>query len=70
MDRAAALALVEELIDFAKQDAFVYSHKWRDGDLVVWDNRCTMHRATPYNDHKYRRYMRRTQVRGDRPAAP
>lgn len=67
MDRAAALELVEELIDFATQDEFVYSHKWRNGDLVVWDNRCTMHRATPYNDHMYRRYMRRTQVRGDRP---
>ena len=66
MDRESALALVRELADFATGDEFVYSHKWRDGDLVVWDNRCTMHRATPY-DQKYRRYMRRTQVRGDRP---
>lgn len=67
MERTEALRLVEELIDFATQDEFVYSHKWRNGDLVVWDNRCTMHRATPYDDQKYRRYMRRTQVRGDRP---
>lgn len=68
MDRASALSLVLELIDFATRAEFVYSHKWRNGDLVVWDNRRTMHRATPF-DQKYRRYMRRTQVRGDRPIA-
>ncbi len=66
MERERALRLVRDLVDFATRDAFVYSHKWRSGDLVVWDNRCTMHRATPF-DQKYRRYMRRTQVRGDRP---
>jgi taurine dioxygenase len=37
------------------------------GDLLVWDNRCTMHRATPYDDMKYRRVMHRTTVAGDRP---
>lgn len=66
MDRERALSLVRELAEFATRDEFLYSHKWRNGDLVVWDNRCTMHRATPY-DQKYRRYMRRTQVRGDKP---
>jgi len=66
MDRESALNLVRELAEFATGAEFLYSHKWRNGDLVVWDNRCTMHRATPF-DQKYRRYMRRTQVRGDRP---
>ena len=59
-------ALVRALAEFATGEEFLYSHKWRNGDLVVWDNRCTMHRATPF-DQKYRRYMRRTQVRGDKP---
>jgi len=39
---------------------FIYSHKWRVNDLVLWDNRCTMHRARPFNDGKYQRDMRRT----------
>jgi len=68
LDRETALRLIRGLVDFATRDEFVYSHKWRNGDLVVWDNRCTMHRATPY-DQKYRRFMRRTQVKGDRPIA-
>jgi alpha-ketoglutarate-dependent 2,4-dichlorophenoxyacetate dioxygenase len=59
-------ALIDELIAFATQRQFVYVHKWRVGDLLVWDNRCTMHRATPFNDVGYPRDMRRTTVR-DRP---
>jgi len=59
-------ALLAELIDFATQPQFVYTHQWREGDLVVWDNRCTMHRATPFDDRRYPRDMRRTTVR-DRP---
>ena len=46
---------------------FSYRHKWLAGDLLVWDNRCTMHCATPYDDHTYRRVMHRTTVAGDRP---
>jgi alpha-ketoglutarate-dependent 2,4-dichlorophenoxyacetate dioxygenase len=56
-------ALVAELMAFATQDRFVYAHKWRPGDLVIWDNRCTMHRATPYEDLARPRDMRRTTVR-------
>lgn len=55
-------ALIRELSDFATQDAFVYSHKWRTGDLVIWDNRCTLHRGTPFEDLKYKRDMRRTTI--------
>lgn len=54
-------ALLEELIVFATQDRFVYTHDWRVGDLVVWDNRCTMHRGRPY-DLSQRRVLHRTTV--------
>ncbi|HWW63427.1 MAG TPA: TauD/TfdA family dioxygenase [Sphingomonadaceae bacterium] len=66
MPREEGGDLLSELIDFATQPRFVYSHQWREGDLVVWDNRCTMHRATPFEDTVYPRDMRRTTVR-DRP---
>lgn len=56
-------ALLAELIAHATQPQFVYCHKWRSGDLVIWDNRCTMHRATPYEDTAYPRDLRRTTVR-------
>src|SRR3546814_17567769 len=41
-------ALLDELMDFATQPSFVYSHCWPEGDFVLWDNRCTLHRATPF----------------------
>jgi alpha-ketoglutarate-dependent 2,4-dichlorophenoxyacetate dioxygenase len=56
-------ALLRELTEFATQPQFVYSHEWRVGDIVIWDNRCTMHRATPFEDTKYPRDVRRTTVR-------
>ena len=56
-------ALLEELLAFATQPRFVHVHSWRVGDLVVWDNRCTMHRATPFDDLGQPRDMRRTTVR-------
>ena len=60
-------ALLRELTEHATQPRFVYVHKWRAGDLVIWDNRCTMHRATPFADFSERRDLRRTTVRGDLP---
>jgi alpha-ketoglutarate-dependent 2,4-dichlorophenoxyacetate dioxygenase len=51
--------LLRELIEHATQPQFVYRHRWRVGDLVIWDNRGTMHRATPFEDTKYRRELRR-----------
>ena len=62
MSDAEGRALLEELNRFATEPEFVYSHKWRDGDVVIWDNRSTMHRATPFPEDKYRRDMRRTSV--------
>jgi alpha-ketoglutarate-dependent 2,4-dichlorophenoxyacetate dioxygenase len=57
-------ALLDELTQFATQARFVYRHRWRVGDLVIWDNRCTMHRGTPYDDVTHRRDLRRTTVEG------
>ncbi|MEM7424252.1 MAG: TauD/TfdA family dioxygenase, partial [Pseudomonadota bacterium] len=53
-------ALLNELYGHCQSDAFVYRHKWRAGDVVFWDNRCTMHFAQPYDDATYTRHMHRT----------
>lgn len=57
--------LIRELIEHATQRKFVYAHAWRQWDLVVWDNRTTMHRARRYNDLHDVRDMRRTTIRGE-----
>ena len=51
--------LLHDLIEHATQREFVYRHAWRVGDLVIWDNRATMHRATPFDDANHRRELRR-----------
>jgi len=51
--------LLRDLMEHATQPEFVYRHAWRVGDLVIWDNRATMHRARPFDDAKYRRELRR-----------
>jgi taurine dioxygenase len=61
------LALIDELVEFMTQDRFVYRHKWKVGDLLMWDNRCTLHTGTLYDDSKYFRTMHRLWVKGDRP---
>lgn len=53
---------LDELNAFATQPQFVYTHRWRRGDLVIWDNRCTLHRATAYDVFKYKRDLRRTTI--------
>ncbi len=67
MDEAAGRQLIRELTDHATQPQFVYRHKWRVGDLVVWDNRCTLHTGTAFDADKYRRVMWRTTIEGDVP---
>ena len=62
MDDVAAQALVEDLCAHATQRAFRYVHRWRQGDLVIWDNRCTMHRATDFEDLRWPRDMQRATV--------
>ncbi len=58
-------ALLKSLLDHATQPAFVYRHEWREGDLVVWDNRSVLHRATLYDTARYKRLMQRTTISGD-----
>ena len=55
-------ALIDRLIDHVTQRQFVYTHRWRENELVMWDNRCTMHRGTDYDDLRYVRDMRRVTV--------
>jgi alpha-ketoglutarate-dependent 2,4-dichlorophenoxyacetate dioxygenase len=54
--------LLAELMEFATQPQFVYRHAWQVGDLVIWDNRCTMHRATPFDATGHVRDLRRTTI--------
>ncbi|MFI5375648.1 MAG: TauD/TfdA dioxygenase family protein [Candidatus Rokuibacteriota bacterium] len=62
--------LLRELIEHATQPRFVYRHQWQVGDLVIWDNRATMHRARPFDDALYRRELRRvTTLDVEQPAA-
>jgi len=61
-----ALAFLKDLTEAATQREFVYRHKWRVGDLVMWDNRQTMHRARPFPAHEPRD-VRRTTLMGDAP---
>jgi alpha-ketoglutarate-dependent 2,4-dichlorophenoxyacetate dioxygenase len=51
--------LLLDLMNHATQPQFVYRHAWRTGDLVIWDNLATMHRAKPFDDAKYKRELRR-----------
>ena len=62
-----AMAFIRDLTEHATQREFVYAHSWQAGDLVIWDNRCTMHRARSYDDLEYRRDMRRTTTRAQGP---
>jgi alpha-ketoglutarate-dependent 2,4-dichlorophenoxyacetate dioxygenase len=59
MPDAEAEALVAELVAHATQRQFIYTHRWRVGDLVMWDNRCTMHRGTEFEDTRWPRDLQR-----------
>ena len=69
MELAESEALLDQLWAHVSRPEYAYGHRWRVGDLVLWDNRCTMHRRDPF-DADARRVMHRTQVKGEtRPAA-
>ena len=57
-------ALLDEIWSYATADSLTWYHQWRAGDLVVWDNRCTMHRRNAF-DPASRRIMHRTQIKSD-----
>lgn len=63
---AESEALLDQLWAHCDQTKFVYRHRWQPGDLLMWDNRCTMHRRDPF-DPAARRVMHRTQIKGDAP---
>ncbi len=66
---AESEALLDELWSFATRDEFTWRHEWKVGDVVLWDNRCTMHRRDSF-DPASRRVLHRTQIKGEtRPAA-
>ncbi len=64
MEDDEAVALVDELIEFACQPPRIYTHHWTPGDLIIWDNRCAMHRARPY-DFSESRVMQATRIAGE-----
>jgi len=64
MDKAQSTRLLEGLIDFACQPPRTYHHDWRAGDVVVWDNRCLLHQATPW-DMTQPRVMWHSRIAGD-----
>ncbi len=57
-----ALELLDGLYAFATQERFIHVHVWRQDDLVIWDNRCTLHRATPFESDADKRDVRRTTI--------
>ena len=58
-------ALLKELLEHVTQPQFCYRHEWQQGDLIIWDNRCVLHRATPFDTTRHKRLMQRTTVSGD-----
>ncbi len=67
MDEGEALPLLDELLDFATQERFEFRHQWRKGDMVIWDNRCLLHKANGDYDMSQVRYLYRVMLEGDRP---
>ncbi len=66
MSESESFNLIAELAEFAGQEHFVYRHKWETDDILMWDNRCTMHLVTPH-DPSEKRIMHRTTIVGDGP---
>ena len=67
MARSESDALLDELAAWITQERFVYRHQWSVGDMLVWDNRCTMHRVSYDSPAGDRRFMYRVVTQGDRP---
>ncbi|MBI3993455.1 MAG: TauD/TfdA family dioxygenase [Candidatus Lambdaproteobacteria bacterium] len=62
MPEAEGRALIDRLIAHATRREFVYTHRWRERDLVMWDNRCTLHRGTAFDDARFKRDLQRATV--------
>jgi taurine dioxygenase len=68
LEPAESTELIDRLITHATQPRFVYSHRWRKGDLVMWDNRAVLHTASLFDHTRYQRLMYRTTIAGNAPA--
>ncbi|MSP03053.1 MAG: TauD/TfdA family dioxygenase [Acetobacteraceae bacterium] len=66
MTESEAHRLIDDLTEFAAQSRFMYKHRWEPDDVLMWDNRCTIHAVTPH-DPTERRVMHRTTIMGDEP---
>jgi taurine dioxygenase len=67
LDHKEALPLLAELLEHATQERFQYRHAWQPGDLVIWDNRCLLHKANGDYDMNEMRYLHRVMLKGDVP---
>ena len=67
MEEGDALALLDELLAHATQPQYEYRHQWRSGDMVMWDNRCLLHKANGDYDMGQVRYLYRVMLKGDVP---
>jgi taurine dioxygenase len=67
MDHKEALPLLDRLLEHGTQEVFQYRHEWRPGDLVLWDNRCLLHKANGDYDMEQTRYLYRVMLQGDVP---
>ena len=66
-EREKGSALLEELLEWSTQPRFVYRHRWKTNDLVMWDNRTCLHRGRSWDNRVYKRIMHRTTLAGDGP---
>jgi len=67
MEEREALTLLDELLTHATQPQYEYRHRWRRGDLVMWDNRCLLHKANGDYDMQQVRYLYRIMLKGNVP---
>ena len=67
LDHREALPLLDALLAHATREEFQYRHEWRSGDLVMWDNRCLLHKANGDYDMGQMRYLYRVMLEGDVP---
>ena len=69
IDYAESRRLLDDLLAHTTQPEFVFQHHWKQWDLVMWDNRCVLHRGRPWDAAKHKRVMRRTTIAGEGPTA-
>ena len=69
MDHAESRVLLDELLAHTTRPEHVLQHRWKQWDLVMWDNRCVLHRGRPWDAARHKRVMRRTTIAGEGPTA-